>query len=80
MIAHMLTLPSGMLRLGLVVSLLVLAVDPFAQQLVQFEQRVTNTEAKDGLVNVTVPRAERYARGTEYTNGELIPVGTLYVT
>ncbi|KAH6889839.1 hypothetical protein B0T10DRAFT_513043 [Thelonectria olida] len=60
-----------MLRIGLIVSILVLAVDPFAQQLLQFEQRVTYTETENGTVN-TVPRAERYSRGTEYSDRSIL--------
>ena len=49
------------LRLGAIATILSLALDPFAQQLVQTEPRLANTT----IWTPTIARTDRYAKGTD---------------
>lgn len=51
------------MRLGAIIVLLALALDPFAQQLIQLQQELRFI---DDLNNNTLYRAERYSRGNEF--------------
>ncbi|KAB8303098.1 hypothetical protein EYC80_004551 [Monilinia laxa] len=51
-------------RIGAVTTVLALAVDPFTQQLIQYQQRLVPRD--NGEANV--PRAERYSRGRLFEN------------
>ena len=46
--------------LGAVITILTLAVDPFAQQLIQYEPRLVYSDGSD---QAAIPRAERYSKG-----------------
>jgi hypothetical protein len=50
-------------RVGAITTVLALAVDPFTQQLVQYQQR--QIPQKHGIA--VVPRADRYSRGRFFT-------------
>ncbi|KAK0615498.1 hypothetical protein DIS24_g11758 [Lasiodiplodia hormozganensis] len=52
-----------LLLLGALTTIFAIAIDPFTQQLVQFEEKSTEVESFD----VTIPRATRYAKGSVYT-------------
>ncbi|KAF3768099.1 hypothetical protein M406DRAFT_254587, partial [Cryphonectria parasitica EP155] len=56
-------LDSGFLRLGALVVLLSIAVDPFSQQLVQYKQDVVYSANAE----TTIARAGRYSKGSEYS-------------
>ena len=51
----------SLLWLGAFITVLAIALDPFAQQLVQFEQHLSNTTDTQTII----ARAQRYSKGTE---------------
>lgn len=58
-------------RVGAGMTLLALAVDPFAQQMLRFRQETRFTQ--DDRDQAAVPRAERYFKGNRvYEGGDLI--------
>lgn len=52
-----------MVLLGALTTILALAVDPFAQQLVQYEHQPAFQTSNDAFI----ARADRYSKGGEYT-------------
>ena len=57
----LLTFSRSLLWLGAFITVLAIALDPFAQQLVQFEQHLSNAADTQTIV----ARAQRYSKGTE---------------
>lgn len=49
-------------RIGALITLLAIAIDPFTQQLIQLEQIMIYTPN----TAVVIPRAQRYSQGNEY--------------
>jgi hypothetical protein len=50
--------------MGALAAILSIAVDPFAQQLVQLRQEMRFKEDPTGLTNI--PRAHRYSKGSRF--------------
>jgi hypothetical protein len=58
---------SGLFTLGALITIATIAMGPFAQQLIQFEQRVSFFNSND----TSISRGQRYSKGTEYLNNPL---------
>ena len=58
---------SGLFTLGALITIATIAMDPFAQQLIQFEQRVNFFDSND----TSISRGQRYSKGIEYLNNPL---------
>lgn len=56
---------SFLLYLGAAATVIAIAMDPFAQQLVQFEQRSFQDTISNSS-SASIPRAQRYSQGTEF--------------
>jgi hypothetical protein len=54
-------LHSGILRFGAIATVISLAVDPFAQQLVNYRQKLIFSND----TNTTIARAQRYSQGNQ---------------
>lgn len=50
------------LRFGVLITLLAVAIDPFSQQLIQYKQATVFLEDDA----VTIPLCQRYSKGSEY--------------
>lgn len=61
---RLLTKKRFLLLLGALTTIFAIAIDPFTQQLVQFEEKSTEVESFD----VMIPRATRYTKGWVYTD------------
>ena len=58
---------SILIKLGAILTVFAIAMDPFSQQLVQFEPHFDETDSSD----VEIARGQRYSKGIEFiVNGE----------